>query len=317
LFCNSHTVQHFEQVEEDVSVKLPAFAYQRAESLDEAVSLLAEYGPDARVLGGGQSLLPVMALRMSNPGSLIDITRAKDLQGHAFRAAEGLVVSAAVTARRLETDPETIRRHPLVAACLAQVGHVEIRTRGTVCGSIAHADPAAEAPALLLALNGSVRVAGADRRRRIAAKDFFLGPYLTALEDGEVVAGIELPLLSDTAGWAIRETARRSGDFALAGVIALLDTDADGRCTDARIAVFGLAGTPRRATAAEMILTGQPLDDDVLTEAAQHAFDDIDLIGDLHGSVTYRRRTGIRLVERSLIDARARRAQSEVESPYA
>lgn len=298
-------------------MKLPAFAYHRAESLGTAVELLTRYGPDSRVLGGGQSLLPVMALRMSNPGTLIDITSAKDLQGHAFRDDDGLVVSAGVTARTLETDPETKRRHPLVCACLSHVGHVEIRNRGTVCGSAAHADPAAEVPALLLALDGSVRVARTGRRRRIAAKDFFLGPYLTALEEGEIVAGVELPMLSDTAGWSVLEIARRSGDFALVGVISVLDTDAGGRCTDARIAVFGLAGAPRRATAAEQALLGQVLDDDLFTEAAQHAFDGINLVGDLHGSITYRRRVGTRLVARSLAEAHARHAQSEVEHDHA
>jgi aerobic carbon-monoxide dehydrogenase medium subunit len=305
------------KAEEGVLVKLPAFAYHRAESLGEAVHLLAEYGPDARVLGGGQSLLPVMALRMSAPSVLVDITSAQDLRGHSFRTGDGLVVSAGVTARTLEIDPETARRHPLVTACLAQVGHVEIRTRGTVCGSVAHADPAAEAPALLLALGGSVRIASARRRRRVAAKDFFLGPYLTALEEGEAVAGVELPFLPPTAGWSIAEISRRAGDFALAGVISVLDTDAGGRCTDARIAVFGVAGTPRRATSAENILLEGPLDDEALAEAAERAFDGVDLIGDLHGSATYRRRAGTRLVAQSLTEARNRRTQTERETARA
>ncbi|MFC0111386.1 FAD binding domain-containing protein [Kibdelosporangium aridum] len=289
-------------------MKLPAFAYHRAESLGEAVEVLATHGGDARVLAGGQSLLPIMALRMSNPGLLVDITAAKDLQGHVFRGRDGLVASAAVTTRRLETDPETRRRHPLVSACLSRVGHAEIRNRGTVCGAVAHADPAAEAPALLLALDGAVRVASAARRRKIAAEDFFLGPYLTALDEGELVAGVEIPLLSGTAGWSIREIARRSGDFALVGVISIVDADTANRCTDARIAVFGVAGTPKRAVAVEKALLGQVLDDEVCTEAAQHAFDDIDIVGDLHGSATYRRRVGIRVVARSLAEAHARTA---------
>ncbi|MGW4488060.1 FAD binding domain-containing protein [Amycolatopsis sp. NPDC004368] len=297
-------------------MKLPAFGYHRAETLDDAVSALTEHGPDARILGGGQSLLPVMALRMANPTVLVDITTAKDLQGHAFRDSDGLVVSAAVTTRALETDPGTRQRHPLVAETLAQVGHPEIRNRGTVCGSLAHADPAAELPALLLALDGAVRVAGAPRRRRIAAHDFFDGPYSTALDEGEILAGAELPLLPETAGWSIREITRRSGDFALVGVICVIDTDTDRRCTDARIALFGIAGTPRRATAAEGILTGEVLEDAVLAEAAAHAFDDIDVLGDLHGSVTYRRRAGTRLVAVSLAEAAAR-SRSEVEKARA
>jgi CO/xanthine dehydrogenase FAD-binding subunit len=285
-------------------VKLPAFAYHRADSLDDAVAVLTEHGPDARILAGGQSLLPVMALRMSAPTMLVDITSAEDLREHTFDTDAGLVVPAAVTARVVETDPETVRRQPLVRACLAQIGHVEIRTRGTVCGSVAHADPAAEAPALLLALEGTVRVAGAGGHRRVGAGDFFVGPYSTALDDGEVVAAVELPWLPATAGWSIREITRRSGDFALAGVVSVIDADTDGRCSDARIAVFGVAATPRRATGAERILRGQPLTDAVLAEAARHAFDDIDIVGDIHGSETYRRRAGTRLVLHALTEAR-------------
>ncbi|HWD06024.1 MAG TPA: FAD binding domain-containing protein [Amycolatopsis sp.] len=291
-------------------MKLPLFGYHRAESLADAVAALAEHGPDARVLGGGQSLLPVMALRMAHPGVLVDITSAEDLQGHAFRD-EALVVSAAVRTRTVETDPGTRARHPLVAECLAQIGHPEIRNRGTVCGSVAHADPAAELPALLLALDGAVRVAGPRGRRRIAARDFFLGPYLTALDDGEIVAGAELPYLPANAGWSVREITRRTGDFALAGVIAILGAGPDGRCTDARVALFGVAGTPRRAAAAEAVLKGRHLEDGaVLSEAAERAFD-FDVLGDIHGSATYRRRAGTKLVAAALAEARAR--QSEVE----
>lgn len=281
-------------------MKLPAFAYHRADSLDDATALLARHGGDARVLAGGQSLLPVMALRMSAPSLLVDITRAPDLSGHAVRDGR-VVLSAGVTARTAETELRAA--HPLLTRCLEQVGHVEIRTRGTVAGSVAHADPAAEMPALLLALDGAVRVASATRRRRIAAKDFFLGPYLTALEDGELVAGVEFPCLPPTAGASVDEIARRAGDFALVGVISVLDTDTDRRVTDARIALFGVAGTPRRATAAEAVLLGQTLSADLIADAARHAFDDLDIVGDLHGSATYRWRAGVRLVERSLTNA--------------
>ncbi|TCC57691.1 xanthine dehydrogenase family protein subunit M [Kribbella pittospori] len=276
-------------------MKLPAFAYQRAESLEEATALLASHGADARVLAGGQSLLPVMALRMSQPALLVDITKAADLSGHAIQNGRA-VVSAAVTARTAEQSAG----HPLLTECLAKVGHVEIRTRGTVCGAVAHADPAAEMPALLLALDGAVRVASDTRRRRVAAADFFLGPYLTALEEGELVAGIELPEPAPTARASVLEIARRDGDFALVGVITVLDAGPDGRCTDARIALFGVAGTAKRATVAEQVLVGAELTPQVLTEAAAYAFDGFDVVGDLHGSATYRRKAGVRLVEKSL-----------------
>jgi aerobic carbon-monoxide dehydrogenase medium subunit len=291
-------------------VKLPPFAYQRAESLAEATSLLAEYGAEARVLGGGQSLLPLMALRMSRPEVLVDITGAADLTGYAV-TADRVVVSAAVTARAAETNPDIRRAHPLLAACLAEVGHVEIRTRGTLCGAVAYADPAAEMPALLLALDGAVRVAGVRRRRRIVAADFLRGPYLTALEEGELVAGVELPCLSPTAGWSVREIARRRGDFALVGVVTVLDADAGGRCTQARIALFGVAGVPVRATEAERALVGEPLSPRLFTEAAGSAFDGVAVLGDLHGSATYRRRAGTRLVQRSLAEAAGRLSAAE------
>jgi carbon-monoxide dehydrogenase medium subunit len=288
-------------------VKLPPFAYQRAGSLEEATSLLGEHGADARVLGGGQSLLPLMALRMSRPELLVDITGAADLRGHAV-AGGRVVVSAAVTARAAETNPDIRDAHPLLIACLAEVGHVEIRTRGTLCGSVAHADPAAELPALLLALDGAVRVAGARRRRRIAAADFLLGPYVTALDEGELVAGVELPCLSPTAGWSVLEIARRRGDFALVGVITVLDADPGGRCTQARVALFGVASTPVRAAAAERSLVGEPLSPELFTEASERAFDGVAVLGDLHGSATYRRRAGARLVRRSLAEAAGRLA---------
>jgi len=284
-------------------VKLPAFAHHRAESLDDAVAVLAEHGADARVLGGGQSLLPLMALRMSVPEVLVDITAAPDLLHH---TASGMV-GAAVTTRTLETDPTTA---PLLRACLAEIGHVEIRTRGTVCGSLAHADPAAELPALLLAVEGSVELAGAGGRRRVAARDFFVGPYSTAIEDDELVASVELPAVPAGAGWSVREIARRTGDFALAGVISVLDVDADGRCADARIALFGVAATPRRAAVAEAVLTGEQVTDELLAEAAARAFDGIDVLGDMHGSAPYRRRAGTRLVARSLTEAHHRCAHA-------
>lgn len=279
-------------------MKLPAFGYHRAESLADAVAALAEHGPDSRVLGGGQSLLPLMALRMSVPEVLVDVTTAPDLLRHTVTAA-GVEVGAAVTSRTLETDPALRTGHPLVHACLGHIGHVEIRTRGTVCGSLAHADPAAELPALLLALEGSVALVSAEGRRDVAARDFFTGPYSTALDDGELVAAATLPALPVTAGWSVREITRRSGDFALAGVICVLDVDAAGRYTDARIALFGVAATPWRATAAEQSL----LDDAPISEAAELAFAGVDVLGDLHGSADYRRRAGTRLVERALQEA--------------
>jgi CO/xanthine dehydrogenase FAD-binding subunit len=286
-------------------VKLPAFAYHRAETLADAAAVLAEHGGEARVLAGGQSLLPVMALRMSHPETLVDVTSARDLQTH--EVGDVVRVPAAVTTRTLETDPAVARAHPLLTACLAEVGHVEIRTRGTVCGSLAHADPAAELPALLLATDGVLELVSARGSRRVPVADFVLGPYMTAVVDDELVAAAELPCPAPTAGWSVREIARRRGDFALAGVVTVLDTDpGTGRCTHARVALFGVASTALRAGAAERVLLGSDLDDAALDEAAHRAFDHVDVLGDLHGSAEYRRRAGVRLVARALREARAR-----------
>lgn len=285
-------------------MKLPAFAYHRAETLADAAAVLAEHAGEARVLAGGQSLLPVMALRMSHPEVLVDITSASDLQTH--RVCEVVRVPAAVTARTLETDPAVARAHPLLTACLAEVGHVEIRTRGTVCGSLAHADPAAEVPALALATDGVLDLVSTRGSRRVPAADFVRGPYTTAVDDDELVAAVELPCPPATAGWSVREIARRRGDFALAGVVVVLDRDPDGRCASARVAPFAVAGAPFRATGAEDVLVGSTLDDAALDEAAHRAFAGVEVLGDLHGSAEYRRRAGTRLVARALREARAR-----------
>jgi CO/xanthine dehydrogenase FAD-binding subunit len=290
-------------------VKLPAFAYHRAETLADAAAVLAEHAGEARVLAGGQSLLPVMALRMSHPETLVDITSADDLQTH--QVCEVVRVPAAVTARTLETDPAVAQAHPLLTACLAEVGHVEIRTRGTVCGSLAHADPAAEMPALALATDGVLELVSTRGSRRVPAADFVLGPYMTAIDDDELVAAVELPCPPAAAGWSVREIARRRGDFALAGVVVVIDRGPDGRCTSARIALFAVAAAPSRATASEEVLVGSALDDAALDEAAQRAFAGVEVLGDLHGSAEYRRRAGTRLVARALREARARARVAE------
>ncbi|WP_232667275.1 FAD binding domain-containing protein [Pseudonocardia sp. TRM90224] len=280
-------------------MKLPAFAYHRADSLADAVDALAVHGPEARVLGGGQSLLPLMALRMSVPEVLVDISTAADLRHHEVHDG-GVTVGAAVTTRTLETDPGV---HPLIRSCLARIGHVEIRTRGTVCGSLAHADPAAELPALLLAVEGSVELVAAHGSRVVPAAEFVAGPYTTSIDDGELVAAATLPAIAASAGWSVREIARRSGDFALVGVICVLDVDRSRRCHDARVVLFGVAATAVRATAAEEALLGEIVDGLSVEQAAELAFTGVDVLGDLHGSAEYRRRAGARLVAAALDEA--------------
>lgn len=294
--------------------------YARAEDTENAVALLAELGEDARVLAGGQSLVPMMALRLARPEALVDITRCVDLKGVTGSTTQ-LTVGAAVTAREVERHPDAGGRHPLLVRALGHVGHPEIRARGTVCGALAHADPAAEVPAVLLATEGTVTLAGPAGPRRIASQDFFVGPYMTALDEGEMVVEAEFPLLLPTTGWAIEELARRHGDFAVVGTICLLDAGADATCAHASITLFGVAGTPVRARQAERAMIGTFLDDADLDAAASAAVDEVDVLGDLHGSVTYRRSVSRALLRRALRTARegtsARRDEGRAEGEVA
>lgn len=281
------------------------FDYVCARSTAEAlVALRAD--ADTRVIAGGQSLVPVMALRLSTPDVLVDISRCAELLSYELRATS-LSVGAAVTDRVLERDPEVRSTHPLLAQALSFVAHPEIRARGTLCGSLAHADPAAELPALLLATGGEVEVAGPAGSRRIAADDFFSGSFMTALEEGELVVAAHLPLPRPRSGWAVDEIARRRGDFALAGVVCVLEVDEHDVCNGARVALFGVASTPVRAAAAERALLGQRLTAAGLDEAAAASFDGVDVLGDeVHASAAYRRTAGRLLVRRALGDAAAR-----------
>jgi CO/xanthine dehydrogenase FAD-binding subunit len=280
-------------------VKPAPFDYVRADTVADAVAALGA-GEDARILAGGQSLVPIMALRLAVPGRLVDISRSAPLSARTCDD-EALTVGAAVTDRSLELDPQVRAAHPLLAATLAFIAHPEIRARATVCGSLAHADPAAELPALLLATEGEVQLAGPDGGRSVTAGDFFTGPFTTALEEGEMVVAARLPLPAPGSGWIVDEVARRPGDFALAGVVCGVELDGAARCSRARIALFGVAATPVRAGGAERLLVGEVPDDGVLDAAAVAAFDGVEVIGDeVHASADYRRTAGIALVRRAL-----------------
>jgi CO/xanthine dehydrogenase FAD-binding subunit len=280
-------------------VKAAPFGYARAGTVADALAALGT-AEDARVLAGGQSLVPVMALRLATPGLLVDITRCAELRTH--RREDGvLTVGAAVTDRELERDPDVAAAHPLLVRTLGLVAHPEIRARGTLCGSLAHADPAAELPALLLATDGEVEVDGPAGQHRVAATDFLTGPFSTALGEGEMVVAARLPLPAPGWAWTVDEVSRRRGDFALAGVVCGVERDDAGRCSSARVALFGVAGTPVRAVAAEEVLMGERLTSAVLDAAAAAAFDGVEVVGDeVHASAAYRREAGRALVRRAL-----------------
>jgi carbon-monoxide dehydrogenase medium subunit len=284
-------------------VKAAAFNYVRAGSVAEALDALSDGDREARVLAGGQSLVPMMALRLARPEVLVDITRCPELLGHTLDGAV-LRVRAAVPDAVLERDAEVGAAHPLLVRTLSLIAHQEIRARGTLCGSLAHADPAAELPALLLATDGEVEVDGPAGPRRVPAADFFAGPFTPALDDGEMVVAARLPVPGPGVGWAVDEIARRPGDFALAGAVCTMELDDAGTCSRARVALFGLASTPVRSRGAEEVLMGQRVDEAVLDAAAAAGLDGVDVLGDeVHGSAAYRRDAGRALVRSTLAAA--------------
>jgi len=289
-------------------MKPAPFDYHRPASLPEVFDLLDRYGEDGRILAGGQSLVPALNMRLATPRAVIDINRVPGLD--AIRLApEGLVIGALVRHEVAETSPLVREHAPLVAAALPHVGHGAIRTRGTIGGSLALADPAAELPACMVALDAVIRAARRGGRREIPAAQFFRGVYTTALAAGEVVTEVVLPPRGP--GWrsAFDELARRQGDFALAGLAATARVD--GAVRDLRLVFFGVGPAPVRARRAEAALLGGRAAgaalaaDDALAAAARALDDDLDPPGDVHASAAVRRqlaRVLLGRVARRLLD---------------
>jgi aerobic carbon-monoxide dehydrogenase medium subunit len=281
-------------------VKPAPFDYVLAGSAKEAVEALGRHGDEAKVLAGGQSLVPMLNLRLSRPAVVVDINGAAELDY--LRESGGvLAVGALVRQRRLERWAATSA--PLIAEALRWVGHVAIRNRGTVAGSIVHADPSSELPALLLGLDGAVVARGAGGERVVPASELYLAPLSTTLRPDELVTEVRFTLPDHGAGWGFAEVARRHGDFALVGASALLWRDADGLIARARLAFFGVGATPVRGLAAEAALVGQRSTPARLTEAARAAAARLSPDGDLHATAGYRRRVAAALAERTLAAA--------------
>ncbi|HUR77890.1 MAG TPA: xanthine dehydrogenase family protein subunit M [Acidimicrobiales bacterium] len=295
-------------------MKPPPFDYVAAATLDEALHALAEGGEDAKVLAGGQSLIPLMSLRLARPSLLVDVTRAEEL-GAVERGAEAFRIGATVCHRRVERSAEVRNCVPLIADAMPLVGHVAIRTRGTIGGSLAHADPAAELPAVALALGATFTVRSRDRgERAIAADDFFQGYFTTALEPDEILTAISFPIAGPNNGFAIEEVARRHGDFAMVGAAIAL-TVTDGTIVDARVAMINAAERPVRATAAEEALRGASVNSDGggFADAAAAAVGELEPSGDLHASPAYRRKVAAVCVRRGLERAAAQAKNQESE----
>jgi carbon-monoxide dehydrogenase medium subunit len=287
-------------------MKPAPFEYHRPASLAETFDLLARYGDDGRVLAGGQSLVPALNLRLAAPRAVIDINRIPDLD--AIRVtADGLAIGALVRQEALERSPLVREHAPLIAAAVPHVGHSAIRARGTIGGSLALADPAAELPACVVALGATIRAARRGGARAIGADEFFRGVYTTALAPGEIVIEIVVPPPTPGWRWGFEELARRQGDFALAGLAAGARVES-GVVAEARLVFFGVGPRPGRARRAEAALVGRRADAETLGAAGRALDDDLDPPGDVHGSPALRRHLARVLLARvvgRLVEARS------------
>lgn len=284
-------------------MKPPRFEYVAPRTVEEAVAARAAY-ESTFVLAGGQSLIPALNFRLAFPDAVIDIGRIPGLDGITV-SGDMIEVGALVRHRRLELSEAAHRANPLLREALEHVAHIPIRNRGTVCGSIAHADAAAEMPAVLVCLDGSVTAAGPDGTRVIPASDLFLFHMTTTLAPHEIVTAARFPALPDGAGWAFEELTRRHGDYAVAGIAAVLTLDASGRCASAALAACGIAERPVRLNAVEAALAGSDLGEAAL-KAAAAAVDDAVTNEDDGAGGRYRRRVARTLAVRALARARDR-----------
>lgn len=292
-------------------MKPAAFEYHRPATLDEALALMARYGGDAKALAGGQSLIPAMNFRLSRPATLIDLNRIAELSFITPDGSRGLKIGAMARQRAVERSEIVAQKAPLIGETLPFVAHPQIRNRGTLGGSIAHADPSAELPAVMLALEARFRLRSAGSERSLPAADFFTGLFTTALAPDELLVEIHLPAAPAGTGWAFSEIARRHGDYALVGVASLVQLDSRERCIGARVALLSVGDGPLLAQQAARGLLGELPSEKAITAAAQTAAQqDIDPPADIHASAAYRRHLASVLVRRTLTRAFERARQS-------
>jgi len=280
-------------------MKPPPFGYSAPTTLDEALALLEEHGEDARPLAGGQSLVPLMSLRLARPSHLVDLAGISEL-GSIVVDDDYLVIGAMVREGAAERHDDVHRFAPLLTQALPLIGHPAIRSRGTIGGSLAHADPAAELPAVALLLDAElVAQSRAQGRRTIKAADFFAGYFTTALEPGEILTAVRIGRPGPGTGSAFEEVARRHGDFAMVGAAAIVRLEG-GKIASARIALTGVSDVPVRATEAETSLGGAEPTEEAFATAAQEAAGALSPPADLHGSSAYRRHLAAVLIRRTL-----------------
>lgn len=276
-----------------------AFDYHVAKTVDEAIALLGQYGDEAKLLAGGHSLLPTMKLRLAQPGHLIDLGRIDGLSY--IREANGSVEIGALTIyNKIENSDLLRRRFALLPEGTALIGDQQVRNRGTIGGSVAHSDPAADMPGLVLALKANIVARGPNGEREIAADDFFQDLFTTALEPNEVVTAIRIPLLPAHSGSAYEKLANRASHYAVVGCAAVVTLNDDNTCASASVVITGASVKPTRASAVEDALSGKNLDEATITAAASHAADGLELVEDIHGSKAYRAQMTAVMVKRAL-----------------
>lgn len=289
-------------------MKPARFEYHRPRDLDEALALLRTL-PEAKLLAGGQSLIPMMNFRLVRPEHVIDLGRVADL-AYIREDDDYLEIGAMTRQAAVEASPVVQRACPVLGAALEHVSHYAIRTRGTIGGSLAHADPASELPVVASALGAQLIIASAHGRRVVGPREFFLAPLTVALKPDEVLAAVRFPRLPAHAGWAFVELSRRHGDFAIVCVCAVVERDRAGRCSHAAVALGGVAGAPVRSRRVETVLLGHPFTEARLDAAAASVLDEIEPETDLHASAEYRREMARAYTRTSLAEAwrRAREA---------
>ena len=283
-------------------MKLPAFEYAAPATLPEAIALLDAAKGAARPLSGGQSLLPAMAYRLANPSLLVDLRNIPGLNRIDIDAS-GVRLGARVRWRDILDDARLGVAHPLLRSAISHVAHYQIRNRGTVGGSLAHSDPAAEMPGIAVACDATIEIEGKNGHREMAATKFITGTLSTALADDELIVAIRLPAWPVSRRWAFEEFSLRRGDFALAAVAIFFDLDKDGRIRNPHVGVIGACDRPHRLLRCEAVLAGARPGELVMSEVERAAESDLDPPSDLHASADYRRSLAVTLLERALSEA--------------
>jgi carbon-monoxide dehydrogenase medium subunit len=285
-------------------MKLPPFEYACPATLSEAVALLAARDGDAKAIAGGQSLVPMMAFRVASPSLLVDLRKLAELRQVKI-SNDGVTLGAMVRWREILDHAQLRAAHPLLVAAIDHVAHYQIRNRGTVGGSVAHADPAAEMPGIVVTCEAQIAVVGKDGARTIKAADFFEGPLMTALKADEIITEIRLPAWPVKRRWGFQEFSRRRGDFAMAAASVFYDEDG-GKARNAHVGVIGVGDRPLRLNTVEAVVNGQQVDDAIIAKAEAAASAAVNPSDDIHASGAYRRALAGVMVERALKDAAAR-----------